>query len=173
MTVLTPPVSKRDHLAGSLEASVVLLEFGDYECPHCAAAFPVVKTIQAELGDDLCFAFRYFPLVQIHPHALGAAVAAESAGMQGRFWDMHDMMFEHSPELREPDLLRYASEIGLDLDRFRRDLRNPRHLARVEDDIDSGLRSGVTGTPTFFINGVRHMGGYDLASLMDALKVAR
>ena len=172
MSTLRPPVSDRDHIQGPFDAELVLVEFGDYECPHCKAAYPVVKTIQAELGDQLCFAYRHFPLVEIHPYAEPAAEAAEAAGAQGSFWRMHDALYQNSPDLTVDDLLSYAQDVGLELDRFVQDLRTRRHLQRVQENMESGLRSGVHGTPTFFINGVRHAGGYDLPSLVEALRVA-
>jgi protein-disulfide isomerase len=172
MSTLTPPVNDQDHMQGSPDAPIVLVEFGDFECPHCKAAYPVVKTIQAELGDQLCFVFRNFPLVEIHPHALLAAEASEAAGAQGRFWQMHDMLFENAPDLTFEDILTYAEDIGLNLPQFIQDLRSERYLPQVEEDIESGMHSGVQGTPTFFINGVRHEGGYDLESLLGALQVA-
>jgi protein-disulfide isomerase len=173
MSKLTPPISQRDHIQGYLDATMVLVEYGDYECPHCAAAYPIVKTVQAVFGDQLCFAYRHFPLVQIHPHAEPAAEAAEAAGAQRRFWEMHDALFRHSPVLDALHLLKYAKQIGLPIERFRRELSSHRFLPRVQEDIDSGLASGVQGTPTFFINGVRHPGGYDLMSLLEALKAAQ
>lgn len=172
MNQLTP-VSKSDHIQGSLDAPVIMVEYGDYECPHCKAAYPNVKAIQIEFGDDLCFVYRHFPLVEIHPHAESAAESAEVAGAQGRFWEMHDMLFQNSPAIETPQLLVYAEQIGLDLERFSRELRAHKYLGRVRRDIESGVLSGVRGTPTFFINGIKHEGGYDLASLVQALNVAQ
>jgi protein-disulfide isomerase len=171
--MLIPPVSERDHRQGSLDAPIVLLEFGDYECPHCKAAFPVVKTIQEQLGDQLCFAFRHFPLVEIHAHAEPAAEAAEAAGAQNLFWEMHDLLFLNTPKLALSDFVKYAGSIGANLERFLKDLQTRRFLPPVREDIASGIRSNVPGTPTFFINGVRHAGGRDLTSLLGALKVAQ
>ncbi|MCU1235982.1 MAG: oxidoreductase [Candidatus Solibacter sp.] len=173
MSKLTPPISKRDHYQGSLDAPVIMVEYGDYECPHCKAAYPNVKVIQTEFGDELCFVYRHFPLVEIHPQAEPAAEAAEVAGAQGHFWDMHDMLFENSPALEPPHLLTYAAHIGLDIPRFVRELRGHIYVSRVQEDIESGMLSGVSGTPTFFINGIRHEGSYDLASLVQALNVAQ
>ncbi|MCU1272693.1 MAG: Periplasmic thiol:disulfide interchange protein DsbA [Bryobacterales bacterium] len=173
MVELILPVSERDHIQGPLNAAVTLLEYGDYECPHCTAAYPVIKAIQEGLGDELCFAYRHFPLIQIHPHAEPAAEAAEAAAARGRFWEMHDMLFENSPNLGVQDLVRYAEEIGIEADRFVSELRGHLYLPRIQVDMESGLRSGVKGTPTFFINGVRHRGGYDMESLLQALRVAQ
>ena len=173
MSKLRRPVTDQDHMQGPPDAALVLVEFGDYECPHCKAAYPVVKTVQAELGHQLCFVYRHFPLVEIHPYAVVAAEAAEAAGAQGRFWQMHYRLFQNSPELTFEDVLTYAADIDLNLQQFVQSLRTRRHLPRVQENVESGLSSGVRGTPTFFINGVRHKGGYDLASLLEALRVAQ
>jgi protein-disulfide isomerase len=166
---LTVPVSERDHLQGSPTAAVTLLEYGDYECPYCGAAHRSTKEVRRVLGDDLLLAFRHFPLTQIHPYALKAAEAAEAAGAQGRFWEMHDLLFENQQHLAPPFLLQYAELLGLDLDRFAAELQAGTHEPRVREDFLSGVRSGVNGTPTFFVNGVRHNGGYDAASLLAAI----
>jgi protein-disulfide isomerase len=173
MSRLEPPVNPQDHMQGPPDAELVLVEFGDYECPHCKAVYPVVKAIQAELGQQLCFVYRHFPLVEIHPHALLAAEAAEEAGAQGRFWRMHDTLFRNSPALSLEDLVAYAEDIELDSEQFVESLQTRRHLPRVQENVQSGLISGVRGTPTFFINGVRHQGGYDPASLLEVLRVAQ
>jgi protein-disulfide isomerase len=171
---LTVPVSERDHIAGSLDAPIVLVEYGDYECPFCGAAHFSVKEVQRRLGPDLAFVFRNFPIVGAHPHALRAAEAAEAAGAQGRFWPMHDRLFEHQHLLDDESLVRHAVAVGVeDMERFVRELAEHRYLPRIREDLASGARSGVNGTPTFFINGVRHDGGYDVASLMQALLAAR
>ena len=167
---VTRPLDGRDHIIGPPTATRTLLEYGDYECPFCAAAHPVVKQLLRLVGDDVRYAFRHFPLTQIHPHAQTAAEAAEAAGAQGSFWEMHDLMFENR-RLGPRDLLGYAAELGLDVDRFAQELRAHTHLPRVREDFMSGIRSGVNGTPTFFVDGVRHNGGYDLESLLEALAV--
>jgi protein-disulfide isomerase len=167
---LTVPVSERDHVVGPATAAVTIVEYGDYECPFCGAAHPVVKALRQALGDQLRFAYRHFPLTQIHPRSFQAAEAAEAAGAQGRFWEMHDMLFEHQSRLGIQDMLAYASAIGLELERFADDLAEHRHAARIREDFLSGVRSGVNGTPTFFVNGVRHDGGYDLASMLEAIQ---
>jgi protein-disulfide isomerase len=167
---LTVPVNERDHVQGLPTAAVTLLEYGDFQCPYCGAAYAEVKEVQRALGDDLLFAFRHFPLAQIHQFALGAAEAAEAAGAQGKFWEMHDLLFENQRHLAPPDLLRYATTLGLDLDRFTADLEQGTHEPKIREDFMSGVRSGVNGTPTFFINGVRHNGGYDAASLLDGIR---
>jgi protein-disulfide isomerase len=145
------------------------LEYGDYECPFCREAHGVLKLILRMLGDQIRFAYRHFPLAQIHPHAVRAAEAAEAAGHQGRFWEMHTLLFDHQDRLDAGDLLRYAAELELDVAGFASELAKRANASRVREDFMSGVRSGVNGTPTFFINGVRHNGGYDLRSLLDAL----
>ena len=166
---LTMPVGPRDHVQGSLDAPLVLVEYGDYECPYCGAAYSEVKLVQERLGDQLAFVFRNFPLASAHPHAVRAAEAAEAAGAQGRFWPMHDRLYEHQQELDDESLWRHAAEVGLDVDRFAADLVEHGHLDRIREDLESGARSGVNGTPTFFVNGVRHTDGWDAPSLLAAL----
>jgi protein-disulfide isomerase len=169
---LTVPVSGRDHGAGPDAAPITLVEYGDYECPHCGAAYPMVKELQRVLGDRLRFVFRNFPLTQIHPHAEHAAESAEAAGAQDRFWEMHDWLFEHHRHLADPQLVRAAESLGLDTARFQRELEDGAYQARVREDFMSGVRSGVNGTPTFFINGRRHDGSWDSATLLAALEAA-
>jgi protein-disulfide isomerase len=169
---LTVPVSDRDHGAGPDTAPITLVEYGDYECPHCGAAYPMVKELQRVLGDRLRFVFRNFPLTQIHPHAEHAAESAEAAGAQDRFWEMHDWLFEHQRHLADPQLVRAAGSLGLDTARFQRELEDGAYQARVREDFMSGVRSGVNGTPTFFINGRRHDGSWDSATLLAALEAA-
>jgi protein-disulfide isomerase len=152
------PVRERDHIAGSLDAPVVLVEYGDFECPHCGRAHPVVRSAQRALGDQLCFVYRHFPLSEIHPHAQLAAESAEAAGAQKKFWPMHDMLFEHQEALDVESLLAYAAAIGCDARRVAHELREATWTERVLDDYRSGLLSGVSGTPTFFINGLRYNG---------------
>jgi protein-disulfide isomerase len=165
---LTVPVGGRDHILGPPTATRTLLEYGDYECPYCAAAHPEVKQLLRAVGDEITYAYRHFPLTQIHPHAALAAEAAEAAGSQGSFWEMHDLLFE-TRRLEPRDLLGHASAIGLDVERFAAELDAHTHQARVREDFLSGVRSGVNGTPTFFVNGIRHNGGWDTESLLRAL----
>jgi protein-disulfide isomerase len=172
MSILQPPVTDDDHFLGSGQAMAELVEYGDYECPFCGRAHGVVRTLYEQLGSQLRFAFRHFPITSAHPHALLAAEAAEAAGVQGRFWEMHDMLYTHQRELQIPDLLDYAAQVGLDLDRFTDELRLHRYRERVRADQRSGMLSGVQGTPTFFINGRRHDGGYDFESLYSAIAAA-
>jgi protein-disulfide isomerase len=169
---LTAPVGERDHVIGPETAAVTLLEYGDYECPFCAAAHPSVKEVQRVLGHELRFAYRHFPLSKIHPHALAAAEAAESASAQDRFWEMHDLLFANQTSLEPEHLLIYADMLGLDVERFAADLQQHTFQPRVREDFMSGIRSGVNGTPTFFVNGVRHNGGYDSESLLDAIRAS-
>ena len=170
---LVVPLTKRDHVAGSLDAPVVLVEYGDFECPHCGRAYPIVKTAQRHLGNDLALVYRHFPLAEIHPHAKLAAEAAESAGAQGKFWEMHAQLFEHQDELDREDLLAYARTLDLDIERFSHELVNGVHTKRVRDDFRGGVRSGVNGTPTFFINGARFDGNWsDPPTLIAVLEQA-
>ena len=167
---LTMPVSARDHIQGNSAAPLTLLEYGDYECPYCGAAYPIVKLVQQQMGDRVRFVFRNFPLAQAHPHAELAAEAAEAAGEQGKFWEMRDMLYEHQQALELADILGYATTIGLEMPTFEKDLAEHRYAARVREDFKSGVRSGVNGTPTFFINERRHDGAYDLETLLAALE---
>jgi len=171
---LTLPVSERDHIKGSSAAQVTLVEYGDYECPHCGLAYPIVKELQQRLGAKLRFVFRNFPLTTVHPHAESAAESAEAAGAQGKFWEMHDQLFENQEALEDEDLVGYGGLIGLDSSRFIRDLTEHRYEERVREDFLSGVRSGVNGTPSFFLNGIRHDGSYELDSLLAAIeRIAR
>jgi protein-disulfide isomerase len=172
-SVLTMPVSEdRDHIRGPANAAVTLVEYGDYECPYCGAAYPIVKEVQARMGDRLRFVFRNFPIATSHPHAEQAAEAAEAAAGQDRFWEMHDLLYENQQRLRDQDLRAYAETQGLDLERFDKELADHVHAARVQEDFMNGVRSGVNGTPTFFINGHRHDGSYDLEPLVAVLERA-
>ena len=167
---LAAPVGERDHAQGPANAPLTLVEYGDYQCPYCGQADPIVKELQRELGDRLRFVFREFPLAQVHPHAEHAAEAAEAAGAQGKFWEMHDYLYAHQRELDDPYLEQYAGEIGLDMQRFDTEMRGQTYLERVREDFMGGVESGVNGTPTFFINGKRHDGPFDLATLRAAWK---
>ena len=169
---LKPPVGPKDHMQGPPDAPVTLVEYGDYECPYCGEAYPVVKALQERLGDQMCFVFRNFPLTQVHPHAEEAAEAAEAAGAQGKFWEMHDLLYENQDALEPEDLVQYARALKLDLKRFVLEMREHVYVERVREDFRSGVRSGVNGTPTFFINGARHNGPFDLVSLLAAIEEA-
>jgi protein-disulfide isomerase len=163
---------ERDRIQGSPDAAVTLVEYGDYQCPYCGAAYPIVKEVQARMGDRLRFVFRNFPITTSHPHAEHAAEAAEAAAAQGRFWEMHDHLYEHQRQLTDADLHRYAEDLGLDAERFDNELAQHVHEQRVREDFMSGVRSGVNGTPTFYIDGKRHDASYDLEALLDALERA-
>jgi protein-disulfide isomerase len=169
---LVVPVSERDHTSGPADAPVTLVEYGDYECLYCGQAYPIVKALQSRLGRRLRFAYRHFPLAEIHPLALGAAEAAEAAAAQGQFWEMHDLLYENQPALGESDLVRYAEQLELDVARFVNELARHTYEGRVREDFMSGVRSGVNGTPTFFINGIRHDGPWDIDGLGEALMAA-
>jgi len=169
---LSVPVGERDHVSGGSSAAVTLVEYGDYECSHCGEAYPIVKAIQSEMGDKLRFVFRNFPLAQAHIHAQDAAESAEIAGEEGKFWEMHDMLFEHQNALTEDDLIRYATEVGADPETFSEELRGHTRKERVREDFLSGVKSGVNGTPTFFINGVRFDSSWDKETLTAALNSA-
>jgi protein-disulfide isomerase len=166
---LTEPQPERDHLRGPRNAPIKLLEYGDYECPYCGAAHPVVQALCEELGERLCFAFRNFPLTNAHPHAQLAAEAAEAAGAQGKFWEMHDLIFENQQALEPEDLAERAATLGLDVARLVKELQTGVQAARVQEDFQAGVRAGVNGTPTFFINGERYDGVPDFDSMLAAL----
>lgn len=152
---LTTAVGPDDHVQGPADAPVTLVEYGDYECPYCGKAYPIVKRIQARMGDRLRFVFRNFPLAELHPNAAAAAAMAEAAGLQGKFWEMHDMLFEHQRALNSGNLKTYARALDLDRAALEQALERGAPAARVRKDFMSGVRSGVNGTPTFFINGRR------------------
>ncbi len=168
--VLSIPVNKRDHVQGPETAPVTLVEYGDFECPHCAAAHVILKQVRKRMGDKLRFVFRHFPLTQIHPHAESAAEASEAANALGQFWEMHDLLFENQPKLNSSNLLMFAKQLGLDTERLARELGEGAYRERVRADFLSGVRSGVNGTPAFFINGVRYDGSWDMEPLVEALK---
>jgi NhaA family Na+:H+ antiporter len=160
----------RDHIRGPVAAPITLLEYGDFECPHCRAASVVVEELRRRMGEQFRLVYRHFPLAHIHPHAARAAEASEAAAAQGEFWPMHDMLFMRQEALGDEDLLLYAAELNLEISQFANELASRRYAPRVWQDVVSGTQSGVQGTPTFFINGERHTGGYDLSSLLDAVE---
>ena len=172
MATLTLPVGDRDHAQGPASAPVTLVEYGDYECPHCGAAYPVVKKLQKKLGVKLRFIFRNFPLNSMHPHAEHAAEAAEAAAGQKKFWEMHDWIFEHQDTLEDRDLLEAGKALGLEVAKFMKNIQSQAFLPRVKEDFQSGVRSGVNGTPTFFINGVRYDGAPSYDELLTALEAS-
>jgi protein-disulfide isomerase len=170
---LTLPVSEdRDHVQGPAEAAVTLVEYGDYECPYCGAAYPIIKEAQERMGERLRFVFRNFPITTSHPHAEQAAEAAEAAAAQGRFWQMHDLLYENQQRLGDEDLRAYAGQLGLEVEPFDQELAEHVHAPRVREDFMSGVRSGVNGTPTFYINGLRYDDSYELDTLLAALERA-
>jgi protein-disulfide isomerase len=163
------PIAGRDHIQGPIAAAITLVEYGDYQCPFCGEAYPIVKAVQERLGDRLCFAFRNFPLVNAHPNAEHAAEAAEAAGAQGKFWEMHDLLFENQDALEDENLAAYATALGLDAKRLLTEVQASAHLPRVREDFKSGARGGVNGTPTFFVNGERYDGPPGVHALVAAL----
>ncbi|HEV8050463.1 MAG TPA: DsbA family protein [Thermoplasmata archaeon] len=170
---LVLPVGERDHAAGPAAAAAVLVEYGDYQCPYCGAAYPIVKQIQKHFGDRLRFVFRNFPITNAHPRAEWAAELAEAAGAQGRFWEMHDFLYEHQAKLDDATVFaKQAKRLKLDARRIDAEVGDHSYLARIQEDYTSGIRSGVNGTPTFFINGVRYDGYPELAPLVAALDAA-
>jgi protein-disulfide isomerase len=167
---LKPAVSSHDHMQGGNDAPIELVEYGDYECPHCGRAYPILKEVQRKLKNSLKFVFRNFPLSEMHPDAFNAAVATEAAAVQGKFWEMHDIVFENQENLSPTDLLAYAKQIGLDINQFKTDINKEAISAKVENDFESGILSGVNGTPSFYINGIKYNGSWEEADLTEHLK---
>lgn len=165
---LKPPVGQIDHVQGNESAAIELVEYGDYQCSHCGAAHPIIKKIQKTFGKQVRFVFRNFPLQESHPDAMEAAIAAEAAGLQGKFWEMHDEIYENQDELSENGLLKMAKAVGLNKEKFEAAMQNETLREKVEADFESGMRSGVNGTPTFFINGQKFDGGAE--DVYDVLK---
>jgi protein-disulfide isomerase len=172
MTELTPPLSGEDHVDGPERAELELVMYGDFQCPYCTAAYPIVRRIRDRMAGRLLFAFRHFPLRDVHPDAERAAEAAEAAAAQGAFWQMHDRMYESNGALSREDLVSYAGELGLDSQRVAEELDSKSHRPRVQRDLDSGLASGVTGTPAFFVGGRLYGGSFDAQSLTAALETS-
>jgi len=170
--VLAVPLSDADHVRGPSDAAVTLLEYGDYECFYCGAAENILRVVQERLASPIRLAFRHFPLAEIHQHAEFAALAAEAAGAQGKFWQMHAWLFQNQRSLDVAQMVQEAANLGLDVERFRADLEGQVGRARIEADLEGGLQSGVTGVPSFFINGVRHLGNYRPDGLVPALVAA-
>lgn len=170
---LTLAVGDRDHSQGAQDAPLVLVEYGDYQCPYCGAAYPQVKRVQKELGTSLRFIFRNFPITNAHPQAEWAAETAEAAAAQGRFWEVHDFLFENQQFLGNPSYFSaYESKIKLDARKITEEIERHSFLPRIKEDFESGVRSGVNGTPTFFINGTRYDGAPEAAPIVAALKRA-
>jgi protein-disulfide isomerase len=164
-------VNSGDHFFGNPFAPIELVEYGDYECPHCGRAYQIVKNIQQQLGMDLKFVFRNFPLSKIHPHAFLAALATEAASLQGKFWEMHDTIFQNQKILSKDNIFVFANNLGFDMERFKDDIQKKSLIEKVENDFESGMRSGVNRTPTFFINGEKYDGEWADGQLFQYLKV--
>jgi protein-disulfide isomerase len=167
---LVRPLDRTDHRRGPENAPIVLVEYGDFECPYCRDAYAIVKEIRHKLGDRLCFAYRHFPVTQIHPHAMEAAEAAEAAAAQGKFWEMYDLLFTHQHALENEDLKRYASDLNLDRKTFDQQLDDHLYADSIHEQFMEGVHSGVNGTPAFFINGARYDGPHQLDPLLEALE---
>ncbi len=167
---LSIPVNEDDHFQGNENASIILVEYGDYQCPHCGQAYPIIKQIQKDFGDQLGFVFRNFPLAQMHPNAFQAAEAAELAADEGKFWKMHDSLYEDQERLAKPDLVRRANALDMDAEKFLYHLENNSKQEKVKDDFMGGVESGVGGTPSFFINGDMYEGSWDYDSLKNYLE---
>jgi protein-disulfide isomerase len=168
---LKNPVNDQDHVVGPDNAAVTLLEYGNFECIHCGQAYPIIKQVRNVLANDLRFVFRHFPTVRTHPHSLRAAEAAEAAGAQGKFWEMHDELFTHQTALEDRDLMRYARRIGLDLNKFSQAMSENIFLPRIQANYQLSLfDEHITGTPTLYLNGIRYMGTTDLQTLLESIK---
>jgi protein-disulfide isomerase len=167
---LSVPVNRTDHALGASHAAVTIVEYGDFECPNCKQAAPVVKLLLARFADRIRFIYRHFPLEEVHPHALHAALAAEAAAAQHKFWAMHDLLFEHQDHLKLKQLREYAERLELDMLRYDVDIEDELYLQRVREHIDSGSRSGVRATPTFFINDVIHDVSFGVQALFDGVE---
>jgi protein-disulfide isomerase len=172
MSLLKNPVGSEDHIQGDEDALCTLVEYGDYECPHCRAAHPVIKRVERHFGKRLCFVFRNFPLTQIHANAQSAAETAEFAASEGKFWEMHDLLFENQDQLGDDLYAELATQLGLDAAKLQESLENGAYTGRVQSDFTGGVRSGVNGTPTFFVNGQRHNGPADFDHLVEAIEAA-
>jgi protein-disulfide isomerase len=170
---LAPPLGPRDHVRGNQRAPVALVEYGDYECPFCRRAYLEVEDVLRRVGGDVLYGYRHFPLTRVHPHALMAAHAAEAAAAQGAFWAMHGVLFDNQNALELPELLVYARDLDLDVDRFAEEIGSGVHAAKVKEDFRSGVRSGVNGTPSFFLDGVRFDGPWDHDQLAAAIVRSR
>lgn len=173
MSTLKVPITSTDHIQGSSNASIQLVEYGDYQCPYCGEAYPIIKKIQKEFQNRLCFVFRNFPIVDSHPFAGIAALTAEYAATKDKFWEMHDMLYENQEFLDLPYLLEYAKSLHLSDTELQKAIENETFAKKIQDDFMGGVRSGVNGTPTFFINGYRHDGSFEYDELKEALENAK
>ena len=166
---LKPIVSSADHAQGNMDADLVVVEYGDYQCPYCGAAYPILKTLMSQFGDQIKFVFRNFPLSEMHQYARAAALAAEAAGLQGKFWEMHDAIYENQRALNEMLLMKLAEKLELNLPQFEEDIKSSKLAEKVDADFESGVMSGVNGTPSFYVNGKKFDGGAeDLLQLISA-----
>lgn len=172
LIALDSPVTASDHLRGDEHAPVTLVEYGEFECPDCGRAYHVVKQTLEEARGELRFVFRHFARDDVHPYAERSAQAAEAAGAQGRFWEMHDFLFERQHQLEYEDLVRHAEDLGLDAERFKDEVMSGKYLPKVRSDLASGIASGISETPTFFIDGVRYTGAPDVSGLLTAIRTA-
>ena len=172
MSILKIPVTQEDHIQGDKNALLTLVEYGDYECSYCGSAYPIVKRIQKHFGKRLKFVFRNFPLVEIHPHAQIAAMTAEFAATQNKFWEMHDLLYENQEFLGVPNLLNYAKSLDLSTADLQTAIENEIFSNKIKNDFMGGVRSGVNGTPSFFINGNFHNGSFEYENLLAALEQA-
>jgi protein-disulfide isomerase len=163
------PVNEKDHTMGPSNAPIVIVEYGDFQCPHCGRAYPIMKRLQKTLGDNLLFVYRHFPIAEAHPDAPNAARAAEAAGRQDRFWEMHSLLFENQNALDSDSLVGYAESLDLDMKRWLLDMDSEAIEAKVEEDFKSGVRSGANGTPTFFVNGYRYDGDWSFEPFLEAV----
>jgi len=163
------PVNEKDHQRGPQDAPIVIVEYGDYQCPHCGRAFPILERLQKSLGKDMLFVYRHFPIAESHPDAPNAARAAEAAGRQGRFWEMHALLFENQSAFDSDSLVGYAESLDLDMERWLLDMDSDAIEAKVEEDFKSGVRSGANGTPTFFLNGYRYDGDWSYEPFLEAI----
>lgn len=170
MSILKVLVTKEDHIQGEDNAPITLVEYGDYECPYCGSAYPIVKRIQKQLGKKLRFVFRNFPLIDSHPHAGTAAMTAEFAAANNKFWQMHDLLYENQQKLEMPDLVGYAQSLSLSATDLQAAIENEIYVDRIKQDFLGGVRSGVNGTPTFFINGTRHNGSFEYEDLLASIE---
>lgn len=168
MCGVIPPLSDRDHIQGSVNATIVLMKYGDYQCPYSGQAYVTTRALQQQLGKQICFIFRHFPQPNVHPQSQRAAESAEAANAQGKFWEMHHLLFEQQAHLEDANLVQYANQIGLDIPRFLHELTEHLHADRVQEDVESGRSNGVEKTPTFFI-GVRHQSYQNLETLLTTI----
>jgi protein-disulfide isomerase len=173
VSTLHPPITDQDHSIGSAAAKCTLVEYGDYQCPSCGEAYPIVKRLRQQFADDIRFVFRNFPLSEMHAQAEHAAETAMFAGKSGKFWEMHDLLYEHQQRLGDDGLFDLAGGLQLDVDRLRESLAARTYMPAVKADFMGGVRSGVNGTPTFFINGQRHDAGFDLETLSTAIQALK